>query len=155
MRARPHRSSGGFTLVELVVVIAILGLLAAVALPRFIDLTSDARTAAFNGVKGGFASAVQLAHAQWVAEGNSGAATISFHGVNVDMNANGWPRCDAGSASQNTAAELYQALMTTAYPSGWTGGGSCSSPTVGSLTFTLSGTGGGTFSYDPSNGRVN
>ncbi|MEQ1669032.1 MAG: type II secretion system protein [Sulfuriferula sp.] len=47
----------GFTLIELVVVIVILGILAATALPKFIDLTGDAETAAIQGVAGGLSSA--------------------------------------------------------------------------------------------------
>ncbi len=56
MRTRPQ----GFTMIELIVVIVILGILAATALPKFIDLNSDAKTAALKGVVGASASAMTI-----------------------------------------------------------------------------------------------
>ena len=80
----------GFTLIELVVVITILGILAAFALPRFSGLESQARAATLNGLAGSIRSASSLVHAAWLAGGNSGAASITLEGAVVSTNANGY-----------------------------------------------------------------
>lgn len=60
------KSKKGFTLIELVMVIVILAILAAVAVPRFIDLKSDAQASTAKGIGGAIAGAANIMHAQFI-----------------------------------------------------------------------------------------
>ena len=129
---RSHQK--GFTLVELIVVIVILGILAATALPRFINVTNDARVASVQGFAGGLRSAVGVVQARYFASGSSGSTSVSMvDGTTVTVAAvSGIPEGSTGGIGNALSGCT-------------TGTGACSG-------FTATFVAGGTSTFQPTNG---
>ena len=83
------KQQGGFTLIELIMVIVILGILAAFAIPKFANLGADARRSTMQGVEGAMKSASAISHAAWLANGTN-PASVTLEGASVAM-FNGYP----------------------------------------------------------------
>jgi MSHA pilin protein MshA len=94
-------SQSGFTLIELVVVIVILGILAAFAVPRFARMDQQARIASVRAMEGTLRASSALARSQWLAIGTN-AAAINMEGNNVVMT-NGYPAPTAGGIGNTLA----------------------------------------------------
>jgi MSHA pilin protein MshA len=88
------KQQAGFTLIELVLVIVILGILAATALPRFSDLSNEARAASLKGLAGGVRSAAALAKATQLARNGTANASISMEDQTVTMS-NRYPEANS------------------------------------------------------------
>ena len=94
------KHSKGFTLIELVVVIVILGVLSAVAVPKFVDLQSDARAAVIQGVEGAIRGSATLVYSKSLIDGTendaTGTATVTYNsGGDAVAIFNGYPDASA------------------------------------------------------------
>jgi len=130
------RQQDGFTLIELVIVIVILGILAASALPRFSDLAGDARAASVNGMAGALRSAAAIAHATQIARSFSQGQAIIMEGVSINMS-NGYPNAITSSGSIASALTDFTGFTLSVNSS--------------SLSFTVTGRAGGTCTAEYNN----
>ncbi|MDF1760924.1 MAG: prepilin-type N-terminal cleavage/methylation domain-containing protein [Coxiellaceae bacterium] len=101
--------NSAFTLVELIIVIVILGILSAFAIPKFIDVQHDAKKSVDAGIYSSFQSAVNLAHALWVAKGKP--SEITMQNETIAMTSTGWPGTTAMSSSD--CKNLFDQLLNT------------------------------------------
>ncbi len=119
-----NSAESGFTIIELIVVILLLGILTATALPRFLDVTDEAHDAVFDAVFGGLNTGRSLFRAGFIAQGQpaSGTAIASFGDGTLRTHANGYPLGTAAGVGQTLDAhsectEVFNSLLQQGRPS--------------------------------------
>ncbi len=109
-----NKAQKGFTLIELVVVITILGILAAFAFPRFAGLEKEARISATEALHGSVRAAASLAHGLTLAQGLAAGASVDMEGTTVTMVSH-YPDAECiDDTLQDTTGFAYTATATVA-----------------------------------------
>ena len=116
LNIKGQNAQAGFTLIELIVVIVILGVLAATALPKFADMAGDARLAKMQSALGAMKSASAIFHAQWLVAGSpadagASSSTIKQEGVAIGYT-NGYPTAADMIVSAGVLADYKTAIVT-------------------------------------------
>jgi prepilin-type N-terminal cleavage/methylation domain-containing protein len=161
------KNKQGFTLIELIIVIVILGVLAVVAAPRFMNLSDDARRSTFIATGSAFRAGVEQVHIAWLIRGK-GVAVLNFLPISdpdvggaLSVNSAGYPADTRGTSltlnSQNDCYDVWRAVLDSASSEVGTEAAAEYSATYnnpGACTYTLKADTSLTITYNSNNGEV-